>query len=102
RPCAFNLLSLVFLAIAVALFSFGSKASLYGLNVHQYKNFPVAKALIEHRYVDSPGTSYRMRHRGRLQFEISPDASLAQAPYWRSFVSSYAPRYSAIPRSLPF
>ena len=73
-PCALGLLGL---AIAVALFSYGYKASLLEPLGHPAAPFPVAKALVEHRFGYRPASLLHEKHRFRSQLDAAGDSHVA-------------------------
>jgi hypothetical protein len=99
HPCT---LGLLLLALAVALFSYGYKASLYRFEAHQTTHFPVAKALVEHRDGYAAKSFHRPRHRGRLQLEVIPDSYIARVVPSTPVLSFTVCRISVVSRALPF
>jgi hypothetical protein len=90
------------LAIAVALFSYGYKVSVFTFHPDGKAHLPATKALMEHRQGSAPASFKGLRYRPRVQFDVIPDGYIGQAGASTPVLSSNAVRIFAHPRPLPF
>ena len=98
-PCTFGL---ILLAVAVALFNYGYRTSLYRLHKAHAAPYPVARAIVEHRPGDSQGSLQNLRPRTCTKLEFTAYGSFVQAQFSCPVFDSICTRVSTPPRALPF